>query len=175
MKLQIASLLATSLLVPVLAAPARRWVDRSIQLDQGQFVGSSDGVVNRFLAIPFALPPVGDRRLRQPEPHPAYTGNYDSHQFGPSCPQPPPIKFPGDSIISAAATAIFEQVWNVVGPDSEDCLTLNIVAPTTIANSTKLPVVVFIPGGGFQIGESFIYDGTLVVSRSIKLGTPVIW
>ncbi|KIO28124.1 hypothetical protein M407DRAFT_231060 [Tulasnella calospora MUT 4182] len=149
MKLIIAYIFVTSLLTPVLAAPARRLVDRSIQLDQAQFVGASDGVVDRFLSIPFALPPTGDRRLRQPEAHPAYTGTYDVHQFGPSCPQNPPINFPGDSIISAAANAIFEQVWNVVGVDSEDCLTLNVIRPTGITNSTKLPVVV--------------------------MGTPVIW
>lgn len=150
-------------------------MDRTIQLDEGQFVGASDGVVNRFLAIPFALPPVGDRRFRQPEALPAYTGNYDSHQFGPSCPQNLPINIPGNSFISAAANSILEQVWSVVGADSEDCLTLNVVAPTGVSNSTKLPVVVFIPGGGFQLGESAIYDGTLIVSRSIKLGTPIIW
>lgn len=57
MKLSAISILFTSLVVPALAAPARRWVDRTIQLDQGQFVGATDGVVNRFLGIPFALPP----------------------------------------------------------------------------------------------------------------------
>ncbi|KAG8978447.1 hypothetical protein FRC05_010692 [Tulasnella sp. 425] len=149
MKLSVVSILFTSLVVPALAAPARRWVDRTIQLDQGQFVGATDGVVNRFLAIPFALPPVGDRRFRQPEALPAYTGNYDSHQFGLSCPQNSPITIPGSSFISAAANAILEQVFSVVGADSEDW--------------------------GFQLGESAIYDGTLIVSRSIKLGTPVIW
>ncbi|KAG8978775.1 hypothetical protein FRB90_008352, partial [Tulasnella sp. 427] len=175
MKLGTTFAFANLFVVSALAAPTRRWVDSTIQLDQGQFVGSTDGVVNRFLGIPFALPPVGDRRFRQPEALSAYSGKYDAHSFGVSCPQNFPINLPGNSFITSAAQAILDQVWGVIGADSEDCLTLNVITPAGVKNTTGLPVVVFIPGGGFQIGESFIYDGTLVVSRSIKLGTPVIW
>ncbi|KAF9057265.1 carotenoid ester lipase precursor [Panaeolus papilionaceus] len=66
---------------------------------------------------------------------------------------------------------------NAIFPFDEDCLTINVVTPTIATPSSKLPVVLWIYGGGFERGTaSFpLYDGGVIVERSILLGTPVIY
>jgi acetylcholinesterase len=54
-------------------------------------------------------------------------------------------------------------------------LTLNVVAPANTTPGSKLPVVVWLFGGGFEFGSSASYDGSIIVNRSIELQKPVIY
>ncbi|KAH9966977.1 Alpha/Beta hydrolase protein [Lactifluus volemus] len=62
-----------------------------------------------------------------------------------------------------------------ITPADEDCLTINVVKPTDANPGSKLPVVVWIFGGGFEIGGTATYDGGSIVSRSLDLKQPVVY
>lgn len=78
-------------------------------------------------------------------------------------------------VIDDAIDSIVNTLFGVVFPDSEDCLTINVVRPAGISATAKLPVVAWIFGGGFQLGSPSMYDGSSIVSRSVALGQPVIY
>ncbi|PPQ85181.1 hypothetical protein CVT25_004188 [Psilocybe cyanescens] len=160
------------LLASVRAAPA---TGPTVQLDSGTFTGVNDGLVQKFLGIPFAKPPVGDLRYRLPQSIPPYNGSHDATNFGPSCGQQA-VDLPiVQGLVADATDFLVNSIFGQIFPDSEDCLTLNVVKPATATSSSKLPVLVWIFGGGFELGGTSMYDGGLVVSRSIALGSPVIY
>lgn len=116
-----------------------------------------DGVA-RFAGVPYAAPPVGDLRFRAPAPVDPWTGERSAEAFGPICPQNPSMMdalFGGDS-----------ERWD------EDCLYLNVWTPDPEAADTgPLPVMVWIHGGGFEMGSgsSPLYDGTHFASSGVVL------
>ncbi|KAJ6554989.1 carotenoid ester lipase precursor [Mycena vulgaris] len=153
----------------VLAAP-------SVVLDSGTFTGKASSTsTSSFLGIPFALPPTGDRRFRLPTPIPAYNGSHTVTAMGPACPQQE-VKLP---ILTGLPQQVVDVVVNsafgTLFPSAEDCLTLNVIKPTTATATSKLPVVVWIFGGGFELGSPAMYDGVPIVQRSIEMGEPVIY
>ncbi len=123
---------------------------------------STDGKVHIFKGIPFAAPPVGPLRWKEPQPVPSWEGVRKTTGFGARCMQGP--------IYS-------DMVFRDPGP-SEDCLYLNVWTPATSADA-KLPVMVWIFGGGFQAGstseprqdgEKLAHKGVVVVSMNYRLG-----
>ncbi|KAI9454047.1 carotenoid ester lipase precursor [Lactarius psammicola] len=178
----------------VLAAPAIRATRPIVKLDRGTFIGTTADGVNKFLGIPFAQPPVGDLRFRLPKALGPYSGTYNATAFGLSCTQQAttlaiPNGLPQetlDILLLGSSTTIL---------DGEDCLVLNVVAPSRVRHGSKLPVVVWIYGGSFVIGSStqyshiylfyhpfpgkfkeiHRYDGGVIVNRSIALEEPVIY
>ncbi|PBK67236.1 alpha/beta-hydrolase [Armillaria solidipes] len=160
--------IVTSAVISSRAAP-------TVTLDSATFTGTNSGAVSKFLGIPFAQPPTGDRRFRLPETHPAYNGSYDASAFGPSCPQQA-VKLPILTGLPAeAADYLVNSIYDAVLPDNEDCLTINVLKPASATSNSKLPVVAWIFGGGFELGGTAMYDGTSIVSRSIALNQPVIY
>uniref|UniRef100_A0A8D8VHR2 Carboxylic ester hydrolase n=1 Tax=Cacopsylla melanoneura TaxID=428564 RepID=A0A8D8VHR2_9HEMI len=107
-----------------------------------------------FLAIPFARPPVGDLRFKDPVPHPSWSEERDASTEPPVCPQLMTF-FPemGD--------AIFGQ---------EDCLYLNVYTPQ-LDSDAKLPVMVFIHGGGFLMGGASAYGAEYFMDHNVILVT----
>jgi para-nitrobenzyl esterase len=113
-----------------------------------------DGV-NRWRSIPYARPPVGGLRFRAPQPALPWSGVRHCHGFGNCAPQ--------------------QRRYTMLGvgryqPMSEDCLTLNVVAPEGTApdgTEAPLPVMVFIHGGGYILGSSAtpLYDGAALARR----------
>ena len=123
---------------------------------------SADGKVVIFKGIPFAAPPVGELRWKEPQPVSPWKGVRKATEFGARCMQ----------------ARIFEDmVFRDSGP-SEDCLYLNVWTPGNSAK-TKLPVMVWIYGGGFQAGatseprqdgEHLAHKGVVIVSMNYRLG-----
>ncbi|KAL4263268.1 Carboxylic ester hydrolase [Pleurotus pulmonarius] len=147
----------------------------SVILDFATFTGTTSGRVTKFLGIPYAQSPTGDRRFRLPQPIPPYTGTVQATSFGPACPQQS-VRLPlPDGLASDAVDLIVNTAYKAVFPDSEDCLSINVVVPTSATPTSKLPVAVWVFGGGFELGSPSLYDGGLIVERSIQLGEPVIY
>jgi para-nitrobenzyl esterase len=127
-----------------------------IKIDSGSLSGTElgDGV-KAYLGVPFAAPPVRDNRWRAPQPVEAWTGVYTADSMAPKCMQ----KMRGPSIAHYFAA----------GAISEDCLYLNVWAPTHAKAGDKLPVVVWIYGGAFSIGSasSPIYSGAPLARKGV--------
>jgi YhcH/YjgK/YiaL family protein len=115
-------------------------------------VPPKDGV-RSFKGIPFAQPPVGDLRWREPQPVKDWSGTRNADTFGPTCMQR----------LSPNA-----DYWFRGNGMSEDCLYLNVWTPAT-SGREKLPVLVYIFGGGFQNGDGSErrYDGERMARKGI--------
>ena len=102
------------------------------KLDGGTLEGIRANTVSQFLGVPFAHPPVGDKRWMPPEQHWPWHTTLDATRYKPACAQ-------GGG-----------------GPSSEDCLYLDIYTPADLgdADAAKLAVVIFVHGGGFRSGQS---------------------
>ena len=125
-----------------------------VKIDTGRVKGvERDGVVS-FKGIPYAAPPVGDLRWRAPQPAKAWSGVREASQYGADCAQKP---FPGDAAPLGVEPA-------------EDCLYTNVWIPQG-APGKKLPVMVWIYGGGFVNGGSSpaVYDGSQFARRGVVL------
>jgi para-nitrobenzyl esterase len=123
---------------------------------------SADGLVRSFKGIPFAAPPVGPLRWKEPQPVTAWTGVRKAVDFGARCMQ---------------GNIYGDMGFHDSGP-SEDCLYLNVWTPAAPAHR-KLPVMVWVYGGGFaagatsearQDGGNLSKKGVVVVSMNYRLG-----
>ncbi len=122
-----------------------------VDIAQGSLSGVEEAGLRVFRGVPFAAPPVGTLRLRDPEPALAWNGPLDASTFGPACPQ---------------QTVALLDVLSEVDQTDEDCLTLNIWAHD---DDAPRPVMVWIHGGAFFYGagsQSF-YDGTAVADEGV--------
>ncbi|OJT12974.1 Lipase 4 [Trametes pubescens] len=157
------------------AAPLEERAPPTIQLDQGTFVGTTDGTTTKFLGIPFGKAPVGNLRFNLPVAVDPYTGTHTATAFGPSCPQQA-INFDLPSQLAEdAVNFIVNSIFQLVFPSDEDCLSINVMVPAGTQPGAKLPVAAWIFGGGFELGSPSMYDGSSIVSRSVKMGEPVIY
>lgn len=111
--------------------------------------------VRLYRAIPYAAPPVGDLRWRAPQPVAAWTGVKAADHFSPVCPQAPP---------ATEGNAWREGHY----PMGEDCLYVNVWTPARTAGD-KLPVMVFIHGGGNTRGAASEnqYDGAYLAKKGV--------
>lgn len=109
--------------------------------------------VRSFKGIPFAQPPVGDLRWREPQPVKNWSGVRNADQFGPRCMQ---------------RTNAMSDYWFRSNGMSEDCLYLNVWTPAK-SGKERLPVLVYVFGGGFQNGDGSEprYDGASMASKGI--------
>jgi len=132
-----------------------------VKTHSGTVEGKDDGKVHAFLGIPYAAPPVGDLRWKEPQPLAKWSGVRKATAFGSHCMQ---------------GNVYGDMVFHDPGA-SEDCLTLNIWVPKHVAG--KLPVMVWIYGGGFvagttsegrQNGSVLAQHGVIVVSMNYRLG-----
>jgi para-nitrobenzyl esterase len=146
--------------------PASAAATTVVRVDTGQLQGVVDDGVVSYKGVPFAAPPVGDLRWRPPQPAAQWTGVRQATEFGADCMQtrfgPPPA--PGAPPTPAP---------------SEDCLFLNVWRPASAAAGAKLPVMVWIYGGGFMFGSSampltsgthFAKQGAILVAANYRVG-----
>ena len=118
----------------------------------GSVIGSEDpNNTYVWLGIPFAAPPVADLRWRSPQPVKPWTETLGTTAFRDACVQ-----------LSGPLDGLPDDSGAVVG--SEDCLYLNIWSPRDHSsfNAEKLPVMVWIHGGGNTIGTANTYDASLL-------------
>ncbi|KAI1362168.1 Alpha/Beta hydrolase protein [Xylaria arbuscula] len=109
------------------------------------FINNTAPNVRQFLGVPYAEPPVGKLRFLPPEPK-IDAGPIEATQYAPACLQQ---SSPGQKTIYTE----YMQQFLINGNASEDCLYVNIYTPLN-PTSKNLPVLIYIPGGGFTSGGS---------------------
>ncbi len=136
-----------------------------IHLPTGTVQGKQlDTDLRFFGGLPYAAPPFGTRRFLAPQLPEIWSGIRNAHHFGAPAPQAPKPLDDSDTL-----------------EGGEDCLTLNVWAPSTskLQTGSGLPVLIWIPGGGFMRGKASdpIYDGRhfaaqgiVVVSLNYRIG-----
>ncbi|WP_078868851.1 carboxylesterase/lipase family protein [Streptomyces sp. NRRL B-1347] len=167
--LALSALLTTTATVAVPAAradapgrPAARGPadDRPVvTTDHGPVRGRSHGAYDTFEGIPFAAPPTGPLRWRDPQPARPWQEVRDAGAPGPQCLQ-------------------FSMLGSGPATGSEDCLTLNVTAPSAPAQGRGRPVMVWVHGGAFMFGAGAPYRAerlavrgdAVVVTLNYRLG-----
>ncbi|MGV0837299.1 carboxylesterase/lipase family protein [Mycolicibacterium thermoresistibile] len=128
-------------------------MDRGLRVrtTAGTVEGFARDGVRRWRSIPYARPPVGPLRFRAPQPAEPWRGVRHCREFTCCAPQGRMYTFTGR---------------NGYQPVSEDCLTVNVVAPAQPPDE-PLPVMFFIHGGGYAFGSTAtpIYDGAAFARR----------
>jgi para-nitrobenzyl esterase len=129
------------------------------KIAQGEAEGKwiENGTQKAFLGLPYASPPVGEWRWKPPQPPAAWKGTRDATKYAGRCEQ--------------------WHIWNDYifldsGP-TEDCLYLNVYTPASARQKDKLPVMVWIHGGGFLAGAGSEprYTNSALVSKGVILVT----
>ena len=128
----------------------------TVTIDSGQLFGNPrdiNGILS-YKGIPYAAPPVGNLRWQSPQPPTSFTTILNATTFGASC---------------YASTLAPIPYFTL---PSEDCLSLNVWT-AAISSNEKRPVMVFIPGGGFQFGSSAqsTYDGSILAQQGVVVVT----
>ncbi len=148
----------------VLSTAAFAAIPQQVKTNKGAVEGepTADGKVMAFKGIPYAAPPIGKLRWAPPAPAEPWTGIRSAHDFGYHCVQ---------------SVVYNDMAFHDPGP-SEDCLTLNVWTPVD-AKPGKLPVMVWIYGGGYsggstsehrQDGQFLAHRNVVVVSMNYRLG-----
>lgn len=155
--------ITAAVLLALAVGPAAAQVTKPIKIDTGEVTGILANGVESFKGIPFAAPPVGKLRWRAPQPAAPWQGVKAADKFGFICPQlPRPAGFGPEVKLSDM---------------SEDCLTINVYRPAGVRG--KIPVIVWIYGGGLTAGASslptysgdaFVRNGVMLVSFNYRLG-----
>ena len=121
-----------------------------VRTESGPVRGVHNGAVDAFLGIPYGAPPVGDKRWRPPQPAEGWKDVREAKAFGAYC----------------AAT----KSTNGPRSEAEDCLFINVWRPSDVSADARLPVYVFIHGGGFINGSSNQADMTEIVEKTGVVG-----
>lgn len=130
-----------------------------VKTSSGPVRGVKTGDVSAFKGIPYAAPPVGANRWRPPQAVTPWKEVRDASKDCADCPQ---RAWPGSTAVQ-----------------SEDCLFLNVWAPASATSKSKLPVMVWIHGGGFtggsgsgpgSAGDAFAKQGVVLTTINYRLG-----
>lgn len=147
---------------------------RKVTIETGELQGvfGYDPRITVFKGVPYALPPVGELRWRGPQPMNVWSGVRMADHYGPISCQHIPGENPDD---------FWTRELHPAGPEydmSEDCLYVNVFTPAKTGDE-KLPVLVYIHGGGYQGGypyevefdwEHMARKGIVVVAVTYRLG-----
>lgn len=139
-------------------------VDSTIGYIQGRTMDVNDRQLHTFLGIPYAEPPIKDKRFKPPVPRQRMPGVFNATNYSPICPQ---------NIRSGALPVPYPMTKM-----SEDCLSLNIYVPFSASKEKPVAVMIWIHGGGYTHGSGSQYDGTflclvgnvIVITLNYRLG-----
>lgn len=125
----------------------------TVELPEGRLRGTSLPGLDVFLGMPYAAAPFGVHRFDPPAPVAPWSGLRDASVFAAASPQWP--RQPADAAVAMGG--------------GEDCLALNVWTPTDRAPEARLPVLVWLPGGGFLRGGSQepLYDGAALARQGV--------
>ncbi len=171
--------LTVSLFSLILCKPASAQIDSDplVTIDSGRLAGTHFGPSAKdvmFLGIPYAAPPIDNRRWKPPEPVQAWKGVFRAYTFAPACPQPPDaVRENAEEIHDFSETLPYYKNFRT----DEDCLYLNVWT-TNLEAKYKAPVMVWIHGGGGISGTSWIppfgprlaRKGVVLVSVEFRIG-----
>ncbi|BBC30866.1 hypothetical protein SGFS_021600 [Streptomyces graminofaciens] len=118
-----------------------------VRTHNGWVRGAVGAEVDKFLGIPYAAPPTGERRWRAPAASTSWRGVRDATTDSPACAQPAGGLLPGESSAD------------------EDCLYLSVYRPAHVAGK-RLPVLFWIHGGGYGSGAARLYDGSKLAAKN---------
>ncbi|MDO5654409.1 MAG: carboxylesterase family protein [Brachymonas sp.] len=124
-----------------------------VSTEQGEVVGRRSAQGRVFLNIPYAAPPVGKLRFMAPQPPAPWAAPRDAHVAGATCMQNLDMR-----VFNGKPRRMF-----ITG--DEDCLNLNIYAPADMVSGEKLPVMVWLHGGGWVVGSNVMYDLSVMAQR----------
>jgi len=127
-----------------------------VSIETGRLSGTLlDSGVKAYFGVPFAAPPVRELRWHEPMPAKPWKGIYNADSKITNC------------YIALRATTLNHYFGEI--KSSEDCLYMNIWAPPSARTGDKLPVVVWIHGGGFQEGSiNFdVYSGEPLAKKGV--------
>lgn len=134
-----------------------------VRVAQGLLAGvpGRNAAITAFRGVPFAAPPVGDLRWREPQPPAEWSGVREAREFSPSCVQ---------DIVDVRTPWTYEFMAH--GQVSEDCLYLNVWTPARVTTERR-PVLVYIHGGANNEGSGSVpvYDGEGLASRGLVVVT----
>jgi para-nitrobenzyl esterase len=119
-----------------------------VRTSDGWVRGLYNDAAREFLGIPYAAPPVGALRWRPPQPARPWAGIRNARTPGHDCAQT------GNLATGVPFTS-----------DFENCLFVNVYTPKHETGGRPLPVMVWIPGGGFTGGAGSIYDGKVIAAK----------
>ncbi len=135
-----------------------RFAKNIVTVNSGKIQGITDvnSGIRNFFGVPYAQPPVGDLRWKEPQPTKPWDGVKKTTKFAARCMQKP----------------VFSDMNFRSTGRSEDCLYLNIWSPAE-APDENLPVLVYLYGGGFIAGDGseWRYDGTALAQKGIVVVT----
>lgn len=145
--------ITAALLVAATALPAHA-AGTTVRTDTGFVSGTVVNAQRTFQGIPFAAPPTGENRWRDPQPAQPWEGVRKAIEPGPRCAQ--------------------DEGFGSPASDSEDCLYLNVTTP---AKARNRPVMVWLHGGSFTSGagsdygvDQLVRNGSVVVTVNYRLG-----
>lgn len=164
--------LMITLLTTAVSAQAASAVDSGpafVHVGSGAIAGQLQGSVGRFEGIPFAAPPLGHLRWREPQPVANWSGTRDATHPASSCMQSSAGLDTFMAPLAAAYGMPFER--ERIKP-SEDCLYLNVFAPWP-PGEKRLPVMVWLHGGSNRVGTGAdeSYNGSSLASHGVVLVT----
>ena len=149
-----------------------------ISVTGGQIRGimNQDNTVEIYAGIPFAAPPIGDLRWKEPQPVIPWDGILEADHFAPMAMQTESGRI-YNSLMNMYTHSKSDRTYK--GPMSEDCLYLNVWKPADASNPTSsitsspLPVLVYVHGGTLLTGQSWYqkYDGENLARNGIIVVT----
>ena len=137
--------------------------DAPVRTEEGllQGIPGEDPAVRAYLGVPFAQPPIGPLRWRAPQPAARWDGVRQAARFAAVCTQP----------ARSGVSALLPTAPRLT-PPSEDCLYLNVWTAAT-SGDARLPVMVYLPGGGFTTGggSGLVFDGEALARKGVVVVT----
>ncbi|XP_033842275.2 neuroligin-4, X-linked-like [Periophthalmus magnuspinnatus] len=125
------------------------------------------GPVVQYLGVPYARPPIGERRFQPPEPALPWPGIRNATQFAPVCPQSLDERNMLTDMMPSWLTANLNIADTYLTQQSEDCLYLNIYVPTEEdihEEGGQRPVMVYVHGASYTDGTGNMMDGSVLAS-----------